>query len=459
MTERKRDAPIPAENVDSPRPWRLPFWTETPVHSVEREEHETNDAEPYGDGSDGDEGIAFPTAEELEAIRREAYNAGLEQGLIEGRQQGHREGLELGRNEGQQEGREQGYQVGHQEGVQAGFHEGKALGATEADNEAQQLRQTVRALQASLKERDQHIPDAITALLAHMLDAVLQHELKSGAAAISHYVDQAMALLPDGETLAKIWVSPSDHALLDARHLNLPIHVDSALEAGQCRVESEHSLVEYAVSEHAQQALMSMAEAILVGADGFTEDPEWQAGPPEPEPEPEPQEASETPLDLMDLSPKDDAHVDLETSDEHAESAVSDAQTLDQNSTGKDSSGQEAPETSLHEPESETASPTEPGLDTSPADSVHETPSAEVSSPETESQETEREETESASAESDSTAEQETPTKTEAAESPAVPEHTNNTEPTKGPEPSELTDTEPTTHTEHSHHDSEPPLS
>ena len=428
MTERKRDAPIPAENVDSPRPWRLPFWTETPVHSVEREEQESTDAETSGDGSDGDQGIAFPTAEELEAIRREAYNAGLEQGLIEGRQQGHREGLELGRNEGQQEGREQGYQVGHQEGVQAGFHEGKALGATEADNEAQQLRQTVRALQANLKERDQHIPDAITALLAHMLDAVLQNELKSGAAAISHYVDQAMALLPDGEILAKIWVSPSDHALLDARHLNLPIHVDNALEAGQCRVESEHSLVEYAISEHAQQALMSMAEAILVGADGFTEDPEWQAGPPEPEPEPEPAVLNAQPLD----------------------------QEPSEQGSSSDSAEQDAPETSFHEPESETASPAEPVTETSPDESVHETPSAEPSS-----QETDREATESASAESDNTAEQETPTKMEAAESSAVPEQTNRTEPTTliDTEPAEPNDIEPTTHTEHSHHDSEPPLS
>ena len=101
MTDlKKRDAPIPAESAEEARPWRLPFWTEPPVHTVEREpdpDAEKVDAESADDNSPPN----FPTAEELEAIRREAYNAGLEQGLVEWRQQGHKDGYDAGFAEGQ----------------------------------------------------------------------------------------------------------------------------------------------------------------------------------------------------------------------------------------------------------------------------------------------------------------------------------------------------------------------
>ena len=89
MTElKKRDAPIPAESAEEARPWRLPFWTEPPVHAVEREpevDDPDGDAESHTDSNDSHPD--FPTAEELEAIRREAYNAGLEQGLVEERRE------------------------------------------------------------------------------------------------------------------------------------------------------------------------------------------------------------------------------------------------------------------------------------------------------------------------------------------------------------------------------------
>lgn len=268
MAETKKDAPIPAEDAESARPWRLPFWTEPPVHKVEREPEEET-AEGQESSAADQTAASFPTAEELEAIRRDAYNDGLEQGLIEGRQQGKKEGYDAGFAEGQTEGREQGYAAGHKEGATAGFAEGKANGEEEVSDEARRLRQINTTLQATLKERDEQLPEVMVMLLTRLAEQVLQHELSSGAASISRYVDAALASLPSGEKVAKILVADADLALLKEHQAAAYIEVDSQLDSGECRVESENTLVEYSVSDDLQQSLLSLADQLLTASNGY----------------------------------------------------------------------------------------------------------------------------------------------------------------------------------------------
>ena len=272
MTDlKKRDAPIPAESAEEARPWRLPFWTEPPVHTVEREpdpDAEKVDAESADDNSPPD----FPTAEELEAIRREAYNAGLEQGLVEGRQQGHKDGYDAGFAEGQADGQAKGFDAGKKEGSTAGFQEGKALGSQEVTDEAQRLRQINATLTAALKERDAELPDVMLMLLTRLAEQVLEHELNSGADSIAQFVDKAIAALPSGETLAKVYVSEADSELLASHSVANKLLVDKTLNAGECRVESENTLVEYSVSESLQQTIVALASKLLTASDGYPDD-------------------------------------------------------------------------------------------------------------------------------------------------------------------------------------------
>jgi flagellar assembly protein FliH len=274
MTElKKRDAPIPAKSAEEARPWRLPFWTEPPVHAVEREP-EVDD--PEGDNAShtdsNDSPPDFPTAEELEAIRREAYNAGLEQGLVEGRQQGHKDGYDAGFAEGQADGQAQGFDAGKKEGSTAGFQEGKALGSQEVSDEAQRLRQINATLTAALKERDAELPDVMLMLLTRLAEQVLEHELNSGADSIAQFVDKAIAALPSGEDLAKVYVSEADSELLTSHSAAHKLLVDKTLNAGECRVESENTLVEYSVSESLQQTIVALANKLLTASDGYPDD-------------------------------------------------------------------------------------------------------------------------------------------------------------------------------------------
>lgn len=263
-TQSANTPPISGSTIDDVRPWRLPFWTDPPVHVVEREEKEdakvNNGPVPVS---------GYPTAEELEIIRREAYNDGLEQGRVEGRQQGTKDGYAEGLEQGKSEGHKEGFALGKQEGINAGFSEGRAKGEAEIVAEATRLKSVVALLQASLRERDSQLPDVVILLLTRLAEQVLKHELSDGAQAIQMYVDEAIAALPDGEILAKVYVAPADAELLAPFVDGVKLHIDKTLASGDCRVESQTSLVEYATSEHLEQAILAIAERLLTTSDGF----------------------------------------------------------------------------------------------------------------------------------------------------------------------------------------------
>ena len=279
--DKHRDSPISAEDIDDARPWRLPFWTEPPVHVVKREaaEDAAAEAKRRSLGSVKVKGTAknsggYPTAEELELIRREAYNDGLEQGRVEGRQEGHKDGYNEGVEQGRTEGHKEGFTTGKQEGINAGFAEGRANGVDEVTAEAIRLRAVVVSLQSSLRERDAQLPDVIVVLLTRLAEQVLKHELSEGAQAIQMYVDDAIAALPDGENLARVYVAAADAELLAPFADTVSVHIDKALSAGDCRIESQTSLIEYTTSDHFEQAILHLAERLLSTADGYPNDDE-----------------------------------------------------------------------------------------------------------------------------------------------------------------------------------------
>ncbi|MDF1641584.1 FliH/SctL family protein [Thalassolituus oleivorans] len=276
MTDTKRDAPIPADKADHAKPWRLPFWTEPPAYVVEREKSEAAEAEAEENlkaEAEAGERHHYPTAEEVELIRREAYNAGLEQGLVEGRQQGVNQGLEEGRAEGLEKGHAEGFVTGQKDGLLAGEKAGREAGRVAVEAEAARVAKLVATLQAEVALRDRELPDVLAGLIAMMTQHVLQHELSLGAQSILTYVNTALAALPSGEKNGRVVVSTKDAALLKTALDNigrtLAFDVDSSLAAGECRVESEHSLIEYSVSDHMQQQLIDITTRMLTHASDF----------------------------------------------------------------------------------------------------------------------------------------------------------------------------------------------
>ena len=109
-------------------------------------------------------------------------------------------------------------------------------------------------------------------LLTRLAEQVLEHELNSGADSIAQFVDKAIAALPSGETLAKVYVSEADSELMASHSAANKLLVDKTLNAGECRVESENTLVEYSVSESLQQTIVALANKLLTASDGYPDD-------------------------------------------------------------------------------------------------------------------------------------------------------------------------------------------
>lgn len=285
---------IHAEDAKEVKPWRLPFWTEQPVwvsHKTERDirapqrhpQIETEPEQPVADsGAEvaADEALALPTAEELENIRRQAYNDGLEQGLVEGRQQGHKDGYEAGRKEGYDAAFQQGHDEGRKEGFRTGEEEGRRKAQADVNTVVGRLERIIRHLHSHLHERDQQMPEVLASLVAGMCAQVLGHELQHGAVNILQFVQRALAELPEGEDKIQVFVGPDDarhlQNSLDTSGTELHYRVDDKLPAGACRVESEHSLVEYSSHEYLNQLLEQVLTQMMHQSISFPDAGEQQ---------------------------------------------------------------------------------------------------------------------------------------------------------------------------------------
>ena len=264
------------KNKKDVKPWRLPFWTEPPGWTAEKEKKQeeltTESAQEEA------EELNLPTAEELENIRREAYNDGLEQGLVEGHQQGHKDGYQAGHKESYDAGFAEGKAEGQKQGREEGHAEGLRKAQAEINNISGRLNRLVQHLQASIVERDQALPEVLAAMLAGMCEQVLQTELHSGARNIYQYVRHALDELPAGEKQIKVFVGPDDAAhlqnSLDMTGDEVHYRVDDKLRAGECRVESEHSLVEYSTADHLNQLLQRVLPMLMQEAASFPDDNE-----------------------------------------------------------------------------------------------------------------------------------------------------------------------------------------
>ncbi|WP_221799293.1 FliH/SctL family protein [Oceanobacter mangrovi] len=289
------------------RPWKLPFWTEDVVHKVERDStalalsersvarmaaaaaavvaKSAQKAAPEPQrqpqqvpaklaekvaekvAEEITEAVQLPTAEELETIRREAYNEGLEQGLVEGRQTGEKKGYQEGLAKGKTEGLQQGEKEGRSKGFAAGEAEAKEAVQTQVKELADRFAGLQRLARKSLLERDAELPEMLAALVVGACEQVLKYELADGARGVYQYVREALQQLPEGsEADAKVYVAADDASHLEGQLADfgeqLEFAIDKNLKAGECQVKTADSRVDYRVQEHLQTLLTQLAPAL-----------------------------------------------------------------------------------------------------------------------------------------------------------------------------------------------------
>lgn len=195
------------------------------------------------------------TAEDLEKIRQEAYQAGFE------------EGKQAGFEQGQKEGHVQGKQAGQQEGFNQGLQDGKV----HIDQAVAQLRQCMQQLTQPIAEQQQLVEQAMMNVALAIARAVIHRELSLDSSQVAHTVNQAIHNLPDLAAGIKVHMNATDieHARASIEGLDTAIEIiqNTSLQPGGCLVETSSQLIDYTIEKRFQKTVHSMLfEAANAGA-------------------------------------------------------------------------------------------------------------------------------------------------------------------------------------------------
>ncbi len=246
MTDRRER--IPADEVGDPKRWNLPFWTE-PKHVVHSEEHEEEDVTV----EEAEVEVEPLTAEQLETIRQEAFNEGLEQGLIEGRQKGEKLGYDEGHAEGFKQGEQEGKRLGFDAGFETGEKQAFQNGTLEQEKIAKRFQALLVDVHQQLSDSKQQLLNDIPDIILAMAKAVITEELSQGSEHIVTLVQQALDALPLESGELKIEVNPQDlpfvEAAIEQDVFAGVARASSDVEAGGCRIHTRYSSVDFTLSE------------------------------------------------------------------------------------------------------------------------------------------------------------------------------------------------------------------
>jgi len=207
-----------AEELASLAPWKLPVMGEPEEEPPAVVEEET-------------EYPPMPTAEEIEAMQRQAY--------------------EEARAEGYSEGSERGYRDGHEKGYRQGYEEGRANAASLA----QRLKELVDCLSEPLAQVDDRVEQELVVLAIAIAKQLIRRELKTEPGEIVAVVRQAMAILPSGARKIALHIHPDDVELirsalaLDELGPRWKIVEDPLLTRGGCRVTTDSSNIDATVEK------------------------------------------------------------------------------------------------------------------------------------------------------------------------------------------------------------------
>ena len=156
----------------------------------------------------------MPTAEELEAIEKAAYEEGFQRGYNEGRAEGRRSGEQAVRDE------------------------------------AQRLRKLVDHLAQPLADIDADVERTLVALTIEVARRLVDDQLRLDPTLTANAVRQAVASLSTPPREARVHLHPEDAALL-AEHLPQPSDIavwklvpDRQLQRGDCRLITDSAQVD-----------------------------------------------------------------------------------------------------------------------------------------------------------------------------------------------------------------------
>ena len=215
---------------------------------------------------EAEQSVAQPqvTVEELEQIRKDAFEEGKTQGYEEGKKQGYDDGYNEGNTKGHQEGLEQGRQEGYQEGLAQGNEDGFLQGHNEGVESGQKVvleqverfRYLADALANPLRQVDKDVTDEIAYIISRLVKVITKKEIAKNADFLVMSIEKAISILPNAKKGATIYLNPDDLSVVQAalgseymQQQHYQLVEDPALEVGDVKVSNEESLIDWRIDD------------------------------------------------------------------------------------------------------------------------------------------------------------------------------------------------------------------
>jgi flagellar assembly protein FliH len=268
MIERRQR--IPAEEVIEPKRWNLPYWVE-PEALVKAREKEAAQAELETEVEVEEEEIEVEplTADQLEQIRQEAYNEGLEQGLIEGRQKGEKLGTQEGHKEGLATGTEEGHKLGFEAGNEQGIKQAQQAGEKKTAQTVQQLESVIQSMGEQLTSQKNAIENFLPDLVEMLAQAVIHEELSQGSEHIVALVNLALEALPLNKSSLTIEVNEKDLPFLEAAFEQNDIHAklntNGHISPGGCQLITDKSVADFSLEDRWGEVIKQYKNQLQLG--------------------------------------------------------------------------------------------------------------------------------------------------------------------------------------------------
>lgn len=268
MIERRQR--IPADEVVDPKSWNLPFWVE-PEALVKAREKELAKEQLEAEVEVEEEEIEVEplTADQLEQIRQEAYNEGLEQGLVEGRQKGEKLGAQEGHKEGLAAGTEEGRKLGFEAGNSEGKKQAQESGDQQTQQTIEQLESVIHSLSDQLSAQKNDIENLLPELVEMLAQAVIHEELSQGSEHIVALVKLAIDALPLDKSHLIIELNEQDLPFLEAsfeqNNIEAKLNTNNSISPGGCQLITDKSVADFTLESRWAQVIKQYKSQLEVG--------------------------------------------------------------------------------------------------------------------------------------------------------------------------------------------------
>jgi len=218
-----------------------------------------------------EEKLQYPSVDDLQKIRDDAFNEGFKtgykEGLAKGKIKGESEGVESGKKTGFESGQKEGMEKGEKEGFEKTKKEVEDAYLKIFKNQNKVWQSLITRLKSSLDEQDTKLKAAMTQMVVQICRGIFVAEMSLKPDHIQYIVKQVLDALPNDEQKLQVFVNSDDYAELENvmdYHPNqdMKYTIDNTLQSGGCYIKAKYSYVDFSLTSRFKHQLKDLIESV-----------------------------------------------------------------------------------------------------------------------------------------------------------------------------------------------------